>query len=386
MVPIVFNNRPSKLHQRSESIALRACYLLSDFIISAGTSGDNIHFENIMGQMNLRQQLQIIEAHYKNSETPLPETAEQYHKMIQDFRKIKHKNRLQIIALKKLETWVDSAYKFIVDQLKEEAALTGLPELKGLVDGKSIGFTRMSQADLESDKDECTPASKLLKLDFPVKEGEPEPKEEDYSLFCLTAEFFTDLFPAKGTVVSYSDSAANDSTKCGLQKCFTLPNINLLTAIELKSIRKQLEPLSAEFRKQTNAWLKIFEEPDTGNTMEHFQKNVWPHAASLQAAIAQNELIQHTYASQRSVSYIELWMGEIPTAVLWQFYKDFEVIHDATWNILEEALKNEPKWQKRTPVLVINVPLTESTKQIVGESIAEQETEVKSLRKHISVD
>ncbi len=385
MDAIIFNNQPSRIHQRTESVALRACYLVCDSILAAGTSCENIWYSDMMQKLNYTQKIQIIEAHYKNTDNPLVE-AGQFISLWKQTQKVKYKNPKQIVMLKKFEAAIDTLYKKILAEMKEGVDRTGLPELKGLVDGKSIGFIGMLQANLESEENNANPASKLLKGELPEEEDKTPRNTNERAIFCLTPEFFIEALSANRKIYTYRDEEAKDITNCWLHKCFTFPNINLLSAIELQSIRKLLEPVSAEFKKQADAWIKICDEPGTGDTLALFQKNVLPHTASLQAAIAQADLIKHIYTSQRSDANLELWMGEIPVEVFWQFYKTFEVIHDATWNILSQALQNETKWKKRVPVMALRVPVPENYQPPETETASQETPEVKSVRKSITVD
>lgn len=372
MKAIVFNNLPSKIHQQHESVALRACYLLSDTVATAGNSTYVIWMEEHSEEMSLKNKIRLLGEHFGDEFN-----SKKFLLAIEQAEKIKHMPPKQLIAHKKLVASIHNLYKAMIQETMQDFNGTGLKVLKDIIDGEVFGVYSMHDHDKEYEDKQHVPASKLLRFELPEPEKEPV-------VFCLPPEFFSDLWTEKFS--THTDSQAKQVNQCWLHKCFTFPNINQLSALELTALRKQLETTGLEFRKQTDVWFSLCETGNAENSVQHFQKNILSHAASLQAAIAQSQLLKNIAQTQRSSVKLEVWMGEMPVTMLWKFYETAQVIDKPTVEKLNQALQTEPQWHNRVPVMVLKSPPENNQDHAPVKSESQNVPEIQSVRKSISVD
>ena len=385
MDALIFNNTPSKVHQQTESVAIRLAYLLCREISCVGNSSETIWVEDLLKKASIQQQLFLIESDAKKSGTDFADV-EAFIQTWKTAEKVKHKTPQQIKIQKKVEASIRNLYEDIANEIIERCALTGLPALRSLTGTGTLGFVPMNSENLESNEGKFTAASVFLKDEPHPNHPLPETPSENRALFCLTPEFFFNQVFDPGTIYNTNQAEARQPQNSWLHKCFTIPNINLLSAVELQTTRKLLDPVGAEFRNQGNNWIKITDGIEEGDSVSYFQKNVLPHAASLQAAIMQNDLLKYLQASQRSDANIEVWMGEIPMTLMWSFYKTFEVIGDATWNILQQALPTDPKYKRRVPVMILKIATPQLPESVSPTNAAENLPPLVSARKFITTD
>jgi len=377
MKSIVFNNKGSRIHQLLESACIRSSYLIADRVVGAGTSAQDIWFDELFKKADTIGKLVVIEGYYQRTDSPMPEV-DKVIAAFKQMRKIKHPNPQQIIARKNMEKVIDTMFKQVVNEMTELVARTGLMELATLADGEILGFYWMQREDMEKEGDELLPASKLLSLQLPDPEEGPE-------LFFLSAEFMLAEFTGKGTVYYAHEPEAANTENCWIHKCFTLPNINLLKAVELKAVREQLMTPGAEFRKQCDSWIKGAGERNGEESIALFQKNILPHAASLQAAILQNEVLRHCSSLQNHEAKMDLYIGEVPLPVLWNYFEHYNVIQEPTRKKLNELLETDKGLNRRIPVIIPGrVYANEATS--TGAAAKEELPEVKPVKKSISVD
>lgn len=377
MKAIVFNNLGSRLNQQLESFSLRVSYLLADYVAAAGTSSQDIYFDEVFKGADPISQLMVIETFYKNTNEPMAE-AGQFIDILKRMAKVKHPNPQQIMIRKNLEKKVDALFKAVVDQMREVALRTGLMELGPLLDGKTFGLYSMNGYDLEDEKQKHFTASKLLTLQLPDPEQAPE-------FFFISYEFMLPEFTRKGTVYHAHETEAANTENCWLHKCFTFPNINLLKAAELQAVRSLLMQPGSGFRQQFDNWIKNAEGRSGEESVAQFKKNILPHVASLQAAILQNEVLRHCSAIQNHGVKIDIYTGEVPLPVLWSYFEHYGVIKEPTRQKLNELLKKDKGLSKRVPVMcVMNSRLQEDA--TTPPAAKEELPQVQPVKKSISVD
>jgi hypothetical protein len=377
MKAIVFNNLGSRLNQQLESFSLRVSYLLADYVASAGNSSQDIWFDDVFKGADPISQLMVIETFYKNTNEPMAE-AGQFKDILKKLAKVKHPNPQQIMIRKNLEKKVEALFKAVVAEMRTVTELTGLMELEPLLDGKTFGLYPMNGRDPEDEGQARIAASKLLTFQLPDPEQGPE-------FFFLSAEFMLAEFTGKGTVYYAHEPEAAHTENCWMHKCFTLPNINLLKAVELQAVRQQLTMPGAEFRKQCDNWMKGDEGRSGEESIAQFRKNILPHVASLQAAILQNEVLRHCSSIQNHEAKIDLYMGEVPLPILWNYFEHYKVIQEPTRKKLNELLENDKGLNRRIPVMHLS---SANAKQADENTAAAREEvpEVKPVKKSISVD
>lgn len=385
MNAIVFNNAGTSISQQMESLAIRASYVVCNSFICAGTSLQTACMREFYKQAGFEHKVLFIETHAQANQMDF--AASEVLRLWKQMKKVKYKNAQQLRVSRDIEATINKLFNSAMDEMMDRMNLTGMPVLAELLGADGAYVLQMDLNDGEKQTERVTAASTLLKgesndlaseKDFETPQGK--------SLFCVTHEFFTDIFAERGPIYGMEEQQAGQAANVWMRKCFTFPNLNLLNALELKSVKKALEIPGAEFRRQCNECIEKADADAEANVRDIFKKNILPHAASLQAAIAQNEILRRLYATQHSTATIELWMGEVPTEILWKFYKTFNVIEDNTWEVLSEALKNDARFKKRQLVMGLKANSSHSNIQSGSAAPASNDAEIKSVRKFISLD
>ncbi|HRH48428.1 MAG TPA: hypothetical protein PLP23_06745 [Panacibacter sp.] len=369
MKPIVFSSANSLIAQVSESVSLRIGYILADEIASAGGTMIDLFFSENFQHLQFRQKMIVFEAIHKSEEEK---------QVVQDLKaalkiqhKIKHKTPQQIVAQKKMEQTVHNICMETINGFDEMMRLSGLMEMRKLADEAALTAFTMT-GNQEEDTENRTQASKLLQRLLPEMEG-------GHDLFFLGAEFNAEDF--KETYTSYT--AAQDIQNVFLESCLTFPNINLLSALELKAVRKQLDIPGIAFRKCADTWVRMcYDDIPVEERITFFKNKLLPAATLLQQTINENDLLMHCSSLQNDGIRIKLFFGEIPVELLWEYYKHFKVIGDETCSILEAAKAGGSIAGKRWPVMLLMPPEqgSETVFSLNGED------EKMPLKKSIAVD
>ena len=151
------------------------------------------------------------------------------------------------------------------------------------------------------------------------------------------------------------DAANTDSIF--LHHCFTLPNINALSSLELKTVRKQLLQAGALFTQHIDVWIDMcYFNDDITDRTTFFKNNIVPIAAQLQESIYSNEILRLCSRLQNDTVKLNVWIGEVPVWQVWNYYKQHNVIKDITWSKLEKLKETEAYYQQRWPIVSLEVP------------------------------
>jgi len=373
MKPIVFSSANSLIAQVGESVSLRIGYILADEIASAGGTMIDLFFSENFQQLQFRQKMIVFEAIYKSEEEK--EVLESIKAGLKLQHKIKHKTPQQIVAIKKMEQAVHNICMEAINGFDEAMRLSGLMEMRKLADEEALTAFSMTGSQ-EEDIENRTQASKLLQRLLPDMEG-------GHDLFFLGPEFTAEDFKQTYSRYTAADAAAQDIQNVFLESCLSFPNINLLSALELKAVRKQLDIPGITFRKSADTWVRLcYDDSPVEERMAFFKNELMPAAALLQQTINENDLLMHCSSLQNDGIRIKLFFGEIPVGLLWEYYKHFKVIGDETCSILEAAKAGGSIAGKRWPVMLLMLPEqgSETVLSLNGED------EIMPLKKSIAVD
>jgi hypothetical protein len=220
---------------------------------------------------------------------------------------------------------------------------TGIMELSRLEEESVFEFQHVGDEPENPDKIPYqVKASDVLSLKL---------QEEDVgaNLFILPAEFYNEEFSEK--IESYRQNA--NIGNFYLEHCFTLPNINLLNAEELKAIRNRLRQPGTPFRMATDEWITLcHNNAEKEQRVRYFNASLLPSVAALQLAITNNEILNYCQNLRNFKSEIKIFIGELPVKLIWDFYKHFGAIHDSTWQALEQqGLPDCGSW----PVMILSL-------------------------------
>lgn len=313
MIGIVFNQQKQPLDFGWESYALRTGLSLFEETYCLGPSVYSILYEHISNNTNTDRKLRVLlqvtkeEAEIKR----LQEIATNF----KFLRKRKHRQKPEIVFLKKIEKCVNDIYAIY---LQEELAILGkygLPQLAPFYfeEEKKLGLWYIDGAAGEKDKE-----GRLSRvLTFEVEERDV----------------------AEPDVFVFYDRLASEVQKLHAPTLLgTLPNLNMLEVDKLKNVRSYLKP----FREELETLISLV-EPDEHGTQ--YFSGIWntegvkAFAPRLQAALdAAHELdwANRMHSDFRS----ELHVGNMNTLELWQLLRDNGFVPDDTWKILEQRRKS----------------------------------------------
>ncbi|HLG33467.1 MAG TPA: hypothetical protein VI757_01190 [Bacteroidia bacterium] len=376
MRAIVFNSSDSRIDLKVESIALRAALLLADDAVTAGMSVSIIDFNNFYTPKKIYQKATMLEIYYDKKEDAMAEEIRQIIAGYKAMQKIKHKPGQLIARLKKLENSIDALFNDVKKEYYEVHEKNGLPQLNPLMDEDYFNAYWIDSHNPEKEKENQIAASTLL-LNR-MKDAEKGPV-----IFLLTPEFFFNEFYTEEIIKSSKDKRWYQPEKIYFERCLVLPNINLLSAPEIKKIRAELQPSAQPFCRLMDEWIRMpRNDEDTFKTKPFLRKKILSAAAALQKNIDSNELLNHYKGLQDNQVVIELIAGEIPVSMLWEFFKHYSVIKEETNAVLLKEKEKVSSFPKRLPVLLVRIPGN-------SEAPATQKKEMKDVapvKKSISID
>ena len=374
MHAIVFDSSYSTIGHNKEAIALKIAYLLCDCAITTGDTGYYIVADNFLGTLSISEKIEMLFSYYDGDPDSL-EYLQNTKKLLKQLAKVKHKDRNQLIAQKLCEKDLLENWDLALESYCGQMDKCGFHQLQQLRREDAIRFYAMQRKAEEPAKLYIT-ASDLLKLYlFDIDETY---EEDTTQLFFLAADFSKEGQPAP-VIYSATDEEARNMGNSYLQKVFTLPFINDLSTAELQMIRRQLNTDGANFRQQADEWIQAcYNGEDTEERMDLFIQQLMPAAAQVQQKIESNETLHLHDKKYDASSRLEVWMGELPVWQLWQYYKDYKVIGEDTWQKLEEAKEDEEYKDQRWPVMML--------KMFEPDTSGEQEEEIKSSKKYLRID
>ncbi|MCF8257675.1 MAG: hypothetical protein K9J06_08985 [Flavobacteriales bacterium] len=166
--------------------------------------------------------------------------------------------------------------------------------------------------------------------------------------------------------------------EAGLVHLFTLPNINPLTAGQLLSVRKSLDPSMERLRQQLVRDCPSEEPPRYGGG--RWNKTTLPSIGSaIQEVINASPDLQWAAVLNPNVK-TNVLVGEMDTHRFWQLQRDCDQVPDDSWEVLQALPADEP-YPRTIPIVVIRV-----IGQLAEEAITDQDAILQHRRKTISLD
>ena len=370
MTTIVYNTAISALKKDNESFVLRTGYIISDKTVIAGSAGADMVFDETFKRLNMRQKMVAFERWYGHEYGDILQSLKESFKAGE---KIKHKSTQQIVALKKLEQAITQICNEMVKGFMEMQSNAGFDVIKQLINDDVF---ELYDTDINGEKEfePYKPASKLLQRMLPAG------YDED-AIFFLLPEFLYNAKYPTGEEESNEDDQQDSDKEVSVCPLFTLPNINILSAPELKAVRKNLEPATAVLRQHIDAWAKLFyNNTSQEEHRQYLEEKLVPAAEDLQKLIAEDKILQHCNRLQHNKLKIEVCTVEISVYHLWYFYRHYKVITDDTWKILEQLQEQEILKDVYWPVLALRSANDEA---ITFEATSKDTV---PLKKSISVD
>jgi len=374
METIVFNFNNSGLHLHLESFALRIGYLLSEKVISAGTSYISIEYEKLSKTNKPEEMLDRINDYHKAYSPDYdPKTDEQQRQVLKMHRKVKHHNQQTIVGYKLFEKALIKEFNRVNNEWLELHKRWGLPQLSPLVDGENMDIIACNMKSPESTLHNFMAVSHFMLLE--------DPEGDLPFVFILTPEFFLPEWIGNWKIMKADHAWAAKPENLYLQECFSLPNINLMEATELKTVRNELAPALAEFHAKTNEWLALIKDKPAESS-RYFSKQLMNAAASVLPSLGDNVLLQQCSSLLKDKVMLDIYMGEAPLYALWDYFRHFKAIPDESWKKLEEARAAGLLAKKRVPIMVLN----QNISSMPPAKEAAKDDELLPAKKSLSID
>ena len=347
MEALIVNTEDSKIDLSYLSICLRTSYLFIDRIGMAGDMKMNMYLNEDFHSIPLAMKYKLLKDYNEESEYNI-ENINKVEKFILKESKLKHKDVKGFTFTKRSESasnnWLNSKKNFINMDVTE----SGLLELKDLIEEDVFSLYKL---DKREEIPNLSPnifikPSKLLQLLC------PEHSITD-TLFTLTDEVSDPDFLEDRKIHDVNSKEALQESNIFFEKCFTFPATISLSIGELKLLRDKLYTATLPFNETLDNWADMFASSgDIASRVDFFKNNILPLLPAIQKTITENNILNYGYKRTKDVS-VEVWLGEVPLSIVWEYYNYFQLISEASYNILFESLDKNPEYNKRVPVMVI---------------------------------
>lgn len=346
---IVFNYKGSKLNLYEVAIMLSYAYIIGDCAACAGSTTEDIYTEEIFKGYNLSNKIWMLKYLCSNDTTNaaiydnVKDNLENY----KYFSKLKHRSSKEIVALKLLEKALAENFEVVTEPWLSFIRNSNIREFISLADGKAFGFYDLDYTNPEKPAlpDELTASKLLQRISLDETNGE---------LFFLPSHFFDAAFAENYTITNDNTGGELQPGEIYLHHFFTIPLLQNLKAAELKKTREQLFVAGVRFRNALNELITRCYTANNTTEQPFFTQNVLPAATQFQQQLTQNETIEYCKKIYFSTPQSEIYIGEIPVKLLWDFYKYAEIINNETYSILQQVLQNNDALAKQPwPVMVL---------------------------------
>jgi len=327
------------LHLQSQSVAIRAAYLVADEAYVCGDLFFSVFINKTFNTDNPQFALQLMEENEQD-----PETKKAFQgtlRTMKSYNAMKHKPGTVIKAMKSMEKTIVAMWDKFRSTFIAVATATGLPELGKIPEGGALGILGSSMTNPELDDKDNMPCSKILLLDV---DDENAPTERNY--FMLPHEY---------AAMHQADTGKGFDFANWHEPAFSFYNLNILTAAELMLVREQLRPAAQPFCEAIDKWSAMiptfFNLPQSYGWYQQFVK---PAAAALQQAIDANKILSDIPRLTGNDTKIDFHIGEAPTQAIWLFFDMQHGIPQATTKVLQKpaaqafAAKRKPYFSIKT--------------------------------------
>ena len=172
-------------------------------------------------------------------------------------------------------------------------------------------------------------------------------------MFTLTDELSDPDFLEDRKIYDINSTEALDARNIFLKKCFTFPSTISLSISELKLLRDKLQMSTLPFNETLNDWADMFSASNNiPERVDFFRNNILPLLPAIQKTITENNILNYAYKRTKDVT-VEVWLGEAPLSIIWEYYNYFQLISEASYELLFESLEKNPEYNRRVPVMVI---------------------------------
>jgi len=264
---------------------------------------------------------------------------------------IKHPDTKSMLVFRKMERLITEMAMHYKELFKKYSEVNGMLELKELNDFDILGFIPTDTVEdihIKGNKN-MIKASNLLQFVF------PENVIETIFLMTVTGSFIQRMIMESIIIYDISDTEAMDAENTYLIRCLSIPIPEKLKAVELKAIRSKVIVAASAFNIKADTWIEMFNTNETVPArINYLKEDLLPTFSLIQKRIDENDILNFTKELSHNNSSMEIWIGELPIPVLWQYFFKSEIINETVHNKLQDALSNRPELKKRIPVMVFS--------------------------------
>ena len=385
MKAIVFNTSTTTLDMNHDSYPLKAMYLLCDHILVAGEIGGNLLFEKNYKQFDIKKRILIMEIANRWTDNHEGQIYLDSVKVaIKEYARVKHKSREILIASKTMENVFNAYFDLFVADRLGRIKKSGLYEMSKLLDNDIIMTSlyefSIGETILEKDTAE-TKARKIINLVFP--EGTKEP-----TIMVLPDQFARNDYTENENGVRKNEVEEVKEDWIRLDHCFSIPPIEGFTAMELKVLRAQLSNSGSLFRKRMDDWILLFKTSMNAVERKNFlSTNVLTVADELQLALVNTDMLrQNSLKLPLDSLELQIFIGETPLDLLWNYYAETKMIDADTEVALNKIAENNPLYPKNIPIISISPTYLNMDKmENLGFTTLETDTDC-PLKRNLSID
>ncbi|MBI1286035.1 MAG: hypothetical protein GC178_00490 [Flavobacteriales bacterium] len=304
-----FNSNPPAFSPAWEAFALRAGLCLLDNVCCVGYSTNIIMFEHASEQLTPANKMRLLLKQLQQPEDI--KTLQGAMAIMQSIRKKKHRNKHDILTLKRGEKITQDIFEHYREHIVTDLRTSALPQLWPfyLKDNKCLYLWNV-----DTERGEPTGRGKFSGL---LSFEQDEEEEDPPSIVLFYEQLGLDVL---------------DRFEC--TPLVTLPNMNLYEYEKLNNLRQRLEPL----RKELETTLPLMEQQDGEKRYTTGQWNIESIkelAPRLQKTMDELPEIQWAADLQQSIR-AELLVGNMEITELWQLLFDHGIIPKDTWAVLQK--------------------------------------------------
>lgn len=370
---MVFNTVKSDISIMLDAVCIRLSYLIAnDTVISSDAAAYLINVEGTLDR-SLDSKVNILAMRGAKEFAPDDNKMLLMQKNIKDFQKSKTKDGKSIARYKKMESAVNNYFAAYMAPNIKKGKQMSLSQLKELSDKQEFCYDEIDVNKLEGHpkgRNEKANVHELLLRPFDVateedliafKKNNPAPyKDEPQTTFLLQSNFL-DLaqWHCTATIVDAAHPSAAYSSSLVIEPFAALQNLFQPTAVVLEAIRKSILPDVLDFNKACNQWIDLCAQ-DNDLGFQYFKEHMLPAKAALAHTLESSEFLANaTKPIGDTKDFATLKIGLVPVALLAQYFKNMNAIHDETVSLYNSKLAELGKTNARIPVIICQIKLKE---------------------------
>ena len=367
------------------SVCLRTAYLFMDRTGLAGDLWMNMYLDEDFNSIPLMMKYKILKDYKEEGgmDFDMDEIIKIEKHCLKE-AKMKHRPVAGFTVFKKGESAINTWLKARTHFTTGLSSTSGLLPLKDIIESDVFSLYKL-------DKREQVPnispnifikPSELLQFKCP-EHG------MDNTLFTVTDDFTNPDFLEDKRIYKTNSKEALLADNIYLEKCLTFPVTTELSVSELKILRSILEELTTPLNEVLDIWVDMFiEKEDKLERINFLSNNILPMLPKIQTIINNNETLHYAQKRNSDIT-VEVWLGEAPLTVIWEYYNYFELISEESYKILLSSSANNTDYNFNVPIMMISTKGSGKNKiETLSESYTDEieEPEILPVRKSILIN